>query len=127
MDIAILISGLASGAIIFHTSIIAPTVFKTLGPPEAKVFLRTVFPKLFNKLVVLGLIMLFLYFFEMGNLYIALVTIILPFVCNLLIPATNRARDDGNNKVFSRLHTISVFLTLIVLLSNLSWLVYAYL
>ncbi len=127
MDIAILISGLASGAIIFHTSIIAPTVFKTLGPPEAKVFLRTVFPKLFNKLVVLGLIMLFLYFFEMGNLYIALVTIILPFVCNLLIPATNRARDDGNNKVFSRLHTISVLLTLIVLLSNLSWLVYAYL
>tara|TARA_Y100001935_G_scaffold254197_1_gene262434 strand:- start:4330 stop:4713 length:384 start_codon:yes stop_codon:yes gene_type:complete len=127
VDIAILISGLASGAIIFHTSIIAPTVFKTLGPPEAKVFLRTVFPKLFNKLVVLGLIMLFLYFFEMGNLYIALVTIILPFVCNLLIPATNRARDDGNNKVFSRLHTISVLLTLIVLLSNLSWLVYAYL
>ena len=127
MDIAILISGLASGAIIFHTSIIAPTVFKTLGPPEAKVFLRTVFPKLFNKLVVLGLIMLLLYFFEMGNLYIALVTIILPFVCNLLIPATNRARDDGNNKVFSRLHTISVLLTLIVLLSNLSWLVYAYL
>ena len=127
MDIAILISGLASGAIIFHTSIIAPTVFKTLGPPEAKVFLRTVFPKLFNKLVVLGLIMLFLYFFEMGNLYIALVTIILPFVCNLLIPATNRARDDGNNKVFSRLHTISVLLTLIVLLSNLSWLVYAFL
>ena len=127
MDIAILISGLASGAIIFHTSIIAPTVFKTLGPPEAKVFLRTVFPKLFNKLVVLGLIMLLLYFFEMGNLYIALVTIILPFVCNLLIPATNRARDDGNNKVFSRLHTISVLLTLIVLLSNLSWLVYAFL
>ena len=127
MDIAILISGLASGAIIFHTSIIAPTVFKTLGPPEAKVFLRTVFPKLFNKLVVLGLIMLLLYFFEMGNLYIALVTIILPFVCNQLIPATNRARDDGNNKVFSRLHTISVLLTLIVLLSNLSWLVYAYL
>ena len=127
MDIAILISGLASGAIIFHTSIIAPTVFKTLGPPEAKVFLRTVFPKLFNKLVVFGLIMLLLYFFEMGNLYIALVTIILPFVCNQLIPATNRARDDGNNKVFSRLHTISVFLTLIVLLSNLSWLVYAFL
>ena len=127
MDIAILISGLASGAIIFHTSIIAPTVFKTLGPPEAKVFLRTVFPKLFNKLVVLGLIMLLLYFFEMGNLYIALVTIILPFVCNQLIPATNRARDDGNNKVFSRLHTISVLLTLIVLLSNLSWLVYAFL
>ena len=127
MDIAILISGLASGAIIFHTSIIAPTVFKTLGPPEAKVFLRTVFPKLFNKLVVFGLIMLLLYFFEMGNLYIALVTIILPFACNQLIPATNRARDDGNNKVFNRLHTISVLLTLIVLLSNLSWLVYVYL
>jgi len=38
MDIAILISGIAAGAILFHTSIIAPTVFRTLGPLRQKFF-----------------------------------------------------------------------------------------
>ena len=126
MDIAILVSGIAAGAILFHTSIIAPTVFKTLGPAEAKVFLRTVFPKLFNMLVALGLIMMVLFFLGMGNLYIALITTILPFICGMLIPATNKARDEGKEKMFSKLHTMSVVLTVIVLLSNLAWIVHAF-
>ena len=126
MDIAILISGIAAGAILFHTSIIAPTVFKTLGPPEAKVFLRTVFPKLFNMLVILGFIMLALFFLGMGNIYIALITIILPFICARLVPVTNKARDEGNTKMFRNLHTVSVVLTVIVLLSNLTWIVHTF-
>ena len=88
MDIAILVSGIAAGAILFHTSIIAPTVFKTLGPPEAKVFLRTVFPKLFNMLVALGLIMMVLFFLGMGNLYIALITTISVSYTHLTLPTT---------------------------------------
>ena len=126
MDIAILISGIAAGAILFHTSIIAPTVFKTLGAPEAKVFLRTVFPKLFNMLVVLGFIMIVLFFLGMGNIYVALITIILPFICGSLVPATNKARDEGNTKMFRNLHTVSVVLTVIVLLTNLSWIVHTF-
>ena len=125
MDIAILVSGIVAGAILFHTSIIAPTVFKTLGAPEAKVFLRTVFPKLFNMLVVLGFIMIVLFFLGMGNIYVALITIILPFMCGILVPATNKARDEGNTKMFRNLHTVSVVLTVIVLLSNLTWIVHA--
>ena len=123
MDIAILLSGIAAGAILFHTSIVAPTVFKVLGPPEAKVFLRTVFPKLFNMLVALGFIMLILFFIGMGNIYVAITTISLPFICGRLIPATNRARDEGDTKMFRNLHTVSVVLTIIVLLSNLAWIV----
>ena len=125
MDIAILVSGIVAGAILFHTSIIAPTVFKTLGAPEAKVFLRTVFPKLFNMLVVLGFIMIVLFFLGMGNIYVALITIILPFMCGILVPATNKARDEGNTKMFRNLHTVSVVLTIIVLLTNLTWIVHA--
>ena len=124
MDIAILISGIAAGAILFQTSIIAPTVFKVLNPIQAKVFLRTVFPKLFNMLAALGLIMLVLFFLGMGNVYVALISIILPFVCGRLVPATNKARDDGNVKIFRNLHTVSVVLTIIVLLSNLTWIVH---
>ena len=123
MDLAILLSGIAAGAILFHTAIIAPTVFKTLGPAEVKIFLRAVFPKLFNLLVFLGIIMLVLFFFGMGSIYVALTTTILPLICGRLVPATNKARDDGNTKLFKNLHTVSVVLTIIVLLSNLTWIV----
>ena len=123
MDLAILLSGIAAGAILFHTAIIAPTVFKTLEPAEVKIFLRAVFPKLFNLLVFLGIIMLVLFFFGMGSIYVALTTTILPLVCGRLVPATNKARDDGNTKLFNNLHTVSVVLTIIVLLSNFTWIV----
>ena len=126
MDLAILLSGIAAGAILFHTAIIAPTVFKTLGPAEVKIFLRAVFPKLFNLLVFLGIIMLVLFFFGMGSIYVALTTTILPLVCGKLVPATNKARDEGNDIAFKRLHSISIVLTIVVLLSNLSWIIHTF-
>ena len=126
MDLAILLSGIAAGAILFHTAIIAPTVFKILGPAEVKIFLRAVFPKLFNLLVFLGIIMLVLFFFGMGSIYVALTTTILPLVCGKLVPATNKARDEGNDIAFKRLHSISIVLTVVVLLSNLSWIIHTF-
>ena len=126
MDLAILLSGIAAGAILFHTAIIAPTVFKTLGPAEVKIFLRAVFPKLFNLLVFIGIIMLVLFFFGMGSIYVALTTTILPLVCGKLVPATNKARDEGNDIAFKRLHSISIVLTVVVLLSNLSWIIHTF-
>ena len=126
MDLAILLSGIAAGAILFHTAIIAPTIFKTLGPAEVKIFLRAVFPKLFNLLVFIGIIMLVLFFFGMGSIYVALTTTILPLVCGKLVPATNKARDEGNDIAFKRLHSISIVLTVVVLLSNLSWIIHTF-
>ena len=126
MDLAILLSGIAAGAILFHTAIIAPTVFKALGPAEVKIFLRAVFPKLFNLLVFIGIIMLVLFFFGMGSIYVALTTTILPLVCGKLVPATNKARDEGNDIAFKRLHSISIVLTVVVLLSNLSWIIHTF-
>ena len=126
MDLAILLSGIAAGAILFQTSIIAPSVFKVLEPLQAKVFLRTIFPKLFNMLVVLGALMLILFLLGKGNIYVAIITMLLPFICGRLVPATNKARDEGNDKMFKKLHTISVVLTVIVLLSNLTWIVHSF-
>ena len=126
MDLAILLSGIAAGAILFQTSIIAPSVFKVLEPLQAKVFLRTIFPKLFNMLVVLGALMLILFLLGKGNIYVAIITMLLPFICGRLVPATNKARDEGNDGMFKKLHTISVVLTVIVLLSNLTWIVHSF-
>ena len=69
--------------------------------------------------------MIVLFFLGMGNIYVALITIILPFMCGILVPATNKARDEGNTKMFRNLHTVSVVLTVIVLLTNLTWIVHA--
>tara|TARA_B100000965_G_scaffold127616_1_gene106134 strand:+ start:448 stop:831 length:384 start_codon:yes stop_codon:yes gene_type:complete len=126
MDLAILLSGIAAGAILFQTSIIAPSVFKVLEASQAKVFLRTIFPKLFNMLVVLGTLMLILFLLGKGNIYVAIITMLLPFICGRLVPATNKARDEGNDEMFKKLHTISVVLTVIVLLSNLTWIVHSF-
>ena len=126
MDLAILLSGIAAGAILFQTSIIAPSVFKVLEPLQAKVFLRTIFPKLFNMLVVLGALMLILFLLGKGNIYVAIITMLLPFICGRLVPATNKARDEGNDEMFKKLHTISVVLTVIVLLSNLTWIIHSF-
>jgi hypothetical protein len=68
--------------------------------------------------------MLILFFLGMGNVYVALITITLSLICGMLVPATNKARDEGNVKMFRNLHTVSVVLTMIVLLSNLSWIVH---
>ena len=126
MGLAILLSGIAAGAILFQTSIIAPSVFKVLEPSQAKVFLRTIFPKLFNMLVVLGTLMLILFLLGKGNIYVAIINMLLPFICGRLVPVTNKARDEGNNEMFKKLHTISVVLTVIVLLSNLTWIVHSF-
>ena len=126
MDLAILLSGIAAGAILFQTSIIAPSVFKVLEASQAKVFLRTIFPKLFNMLVVLGTLMLILFLLGEGNIYVAIINMLLPFICGRLVPATNKARDEGNDEMFKKLHTISVVLTVIVLLSNLTWIVHSF-
>ena len=77
-------------------------------------------------LVVLGTLMLILFLLGKGNIYVAIITMVLPFICGRLVPATNKARDEGNDGMFKKLHTISVVLTVIVLLSNLTWIVHSF-
>ena len=42
-------------------------------------------------------------------------------ICYYIVPVTNRAKDEGNDIAFKRLHTVSVVLTMLVLLSNFLW------
>jgi hypothetical protein len=41
-------------------------------------------------------------------------------ICYFIIPKTNQARDEKNDTLFKRLHTLSVSLTLLVLFLNLA-------
>lgn len=120
-----LVSGIIIGMIIMQVAIIAPAVFATFNPKDAGPFLRNVFPKLFLTVLILALCSsIFIYFLGSGEktpLTVSLMTAIAMIVCYLMVPATNAAKDSGNEQLFKRLHSVSVFLTVIVLISNLSW------
>ena len=123
LNLQILISGLICGVILFQTAIIAPSIFKVLSPDNAGPFLRTIFPKLFMFVAALSLVGFALSFISSNTtgLVIFFGSLLSMLICYYIVPITNRARDEGNDSAFKRLHTVSVVLTMIVLLSNLLW------
>jgi len=120
----ILISGISAGVILFQSFIVASSIFKVLPEENAGLLLRNLFPKFFLFLAALALVGLAiglvngLKFFPL--VFLQLLNFIFFFVCYSLIPATNRARDQENKKTFGILHTVSVLLTLLALIFNLS-------
>ena len=123
INLQILLSGLISGVILFQTAIIAPSVFKVLSSNNAGSFLRTVFPKLFMFVAVLSMVGLILSLISSNTLGLIIFfgSLLSMLICYFIVPVTNRARDEGNDNAFKKLHTVSVVLTMIVLLSNLLW------
>ena len=123
VNIQILISGLICGVILFQTAIIAPSVFKILKPENAGPFLRSIFPKLFMFVAFLssaGLILSLISGTDI-SIYVFAFSLIFMSICYYIVPMTNQARDSGDDKTFRNLHTISVVLTMLVLISNLGW------
>ena len=118
-------SGIISGIILFQSSVVAPSVFSTLKPEAASIFLRTIFPKMFIYIVVFGMVSLGILIMEgdynIVQLYVSCITVIGSGFCYLLIPQTNKARDDGDETTFTILHTISVVITISILLLNVFW------
>tara|TARA_B100001173_G_C15669981_1_gene413257 strand:+ start:142 stop:537 length:396 start_codon:yes stop_codon:yes gene_type:complete len=123
--IQVLISGLISGLILFQSAFVAPTVFRDLPEENRPIILRSLFPKLFKSIAVAGILFLITSFLEGSNATIPYIvgvfTLLSGLICNGMIDATNKARDEGNDKRFSILHRASVLLTISVLLINLTW------
>ena len=117
------ISGVIVGVIVLQTAIFAPTIFKTLELEEAGVLLRSLFPKFFVLLALLGASALVSSALKPDTTMVQWVlgglSLVCPLICRWMIPATNKARDEGDDATFKRLHTASVVLTLVVLLGNL--------
>ena len=120
-NIPTFLNGLVVGVILFQTAIIAPTVFRSLGPDQAGPFLRKVFPKFFVVLVVIGIsgAISAVASDAIYQLGICLVTLTLGLLAYLLIPMTNKSRDEGNEKLFKKLHNASVSMTVLILIVNL--------
>ena len=120
----IFISGISAGIILFQSFIVASSIFKVLPEDNAGILLRNLFPKFFLFLAALALAALaigLVYRLEFFPLvFMQLVNFIFFIICYSLIPATNKARDEDNKKTFGLLHTVSVLLTLLALIINLS-------
>ena len=122
LSIIFLINGVICGIILLQTLVVAPSVFKSLGELHAGPFLRSLFPKFFIVLSVLGLIGAILSILNGINLtfFIAISSMLLSVSAYLLIPATNRAKDKNDKKAFSRLHGLRVLSTILILIMNLA-------
>lgn len=115
-----LLCGLVAGTIVFHSAIVAPTVFRTLGEHDASVFLRTIFPKFFVFLTFVNVInfLLALIDGQFAVTVMAAISAVLMGIAYGIIPMTNRSRDEGLQQRFAQLHRVSVLLTVAVLSIN---------
>jgi len=114
-----LLSGIIVGMIILQSTIIAPTIFTTLEQDNAGKLIRNIFPKLFKFIALLSLIMVINSFVvetspSLKIIYLA--TFLLITINFLIISATNKSKDEGNDKKFILLHTVSVLTTMLILL-----------
>ncbi len=120
-SINILLSGIIVGMIVFQSAIIAPTIFTTLDEQNAGKIIRNIFPKLFKFIAFLGLYMLTTLIFISSSYNEQIVyafTFIFMTINFLIIPATNKSRDEGDDKKFKFLHTVSVVTTMLVIIAH---------
>ena len=94
-NLIILLCGLVAGSIVFHSAIVAPTVFRTLGERDASVFLRTIFPKFFLFLTLVNVVNFFLALIDgqFGVMVMAAISAVLMGIAYGIIPMTKRSRD----------------------------------
>lgn len=118
-NINILFSGIIVGTIILQSAIIAPTIFTTLEQDNAGKLIRNIFPKLFKFIALLSLIMIINSFVVETSPFLKIIyftTFLLMTINFLIIPATNKSRDEGNDQKFKLLHSLSVLTTMLILL-----------
>ena len=120
-ELAILLAGASLGIIMFQSAVLAPLVFSQLKGGSSGPFLRALFPRFFLILAGLSLATaLSSYFGDFSRgVILGCIALVLALVAYVLIPGTNRARDEGRTAAFKRLHLASVLLTLGIGVSNL--------
>ena len=124
-DYLIFMAGINCGLILFQSSVIAPTVFRVLDLEDAGAFLRNVFPRFFMLVMACSVLMLILVALsdssDKSRFMLPVAYLVFSGVSYLVIPATNRAKDNEEEKKFKALHSLTVALTLLMLILNITW------
>ena len=123
-NLELILSGIICGIILFQTSVIVPSMFKYLDQNQIRDLLRAIFPKLFLYILLLASSSLVVGLFDNVKFdirtIIASLTVVFSILCYIIIPSTNEAKDNNNQKRFKFLHNLSVISTVIIFLTNLS-------
>jgi len=114
-------AGLSTGIIVFQSVIVAPLVFSQLKDGSAGPFLRALFPRFFLALTLLAALIVVnsIVLQQTTSTLLSVAAVLAGVIAYLLIPATNRARDQGPSSAFKRLHLASVLLMLVIATVNL--------
>ncbi len=108
------------GGLIFFATVIAPTIFISLDPKNARSFLRKIFPKVYLYSGVISFVISVNLFFIDSFLSFIFIIITVGYIFSrqVLMLKINNAADNKNDKVFRKLHKFSVviFLTQIILM-----------
>ena len=86
-----------AGMILFQAALNAPTIFKVYSEEQAGPFLRAIFPKLFLNVAVLSLIGVVLTVIgdRLSLQILFFVSFLLMSISYLIVPSTNKARDEA--------------------------------
>ena len=116
------------GVILYKSFFIAPSINKLLNQKVASKYLRYIWPKFFLIISILSSLSLLSIFLLHTNKIIVtfLVTssILLMLVCYFIVPIINKSKDDSKNKLWTILHLLTVALTFITPLLNISIIFY---
>ena len=122
-NIPLICSSIVSAIIMFQTILIAPAINNRINSKEASVFLRFIWPKFF---LIIGFISLIstvcLFFFNIEQnvaKICSISSVFLMFICYILTPVINNAKDKSNDKTWTILHSSTVIMTSVVLILNI--------
>ena len=122
-NIPLICSSIVSAIIMFQTILIAPAINNRINSNEASVFLRFIWPKFF---LIIGFISLMstvcLFFFNIEQnvaKICSISSVFLMFICYILTPVINNAKDKSNDKTWTILHLSTVIMTSVVLILNI--------
>ena len=106
------------GGLIFFSALVAPSVFTSLDEKNARVFLRSIFPKLYLFAGIFSLFISLILFFINNFLSFIyfIITIGYFYSRQFLMIKINEASDQKNKKEFKKLHRFSVLIFIVQIL-----------
>ena len=106
------------GGLIFFSALVAPSVFSSLDEKNARVFLRSIFPKLYLFAGIFSLFISLILFFinNFLSFIFFIITIGYFYSRQFLMIKINEASDQKNQKEFKKLHRFSVLIFIVQIL-----------
>ena len=126
-NLPLVFSAMIVGITLFQSALVAPAINKLINAEDASVFLRYIWPKFFIIIAVISLVSFVILIINSNkNLfkYISFISFVLMFVCYLITPMINEAKDSLNEQLWTVLHLSTIILTFITLIINTLTIIY---